>query len=74
MAYAGENFNQGTYGTGGSYAGNAANAVSPVPTKGLNTEQAAAVLVLGSLVALIAIRRGFRGVSVSRATGGLVKG
>jgi hypothetical protein len=74
MAYAGENFNQGAYGTGGSYAGNAANAVSPAPKGGLNTEQAAAAIVLGSLVALIAIRRGFRGVSVSKATGGLLRG
>jgi hypothetical protein len=74
MAYAGENFNQGAYGTGGSYAGNAANAVSPAPKGGMNTEQAAAAIVLGSLVALIAIRRGFRGVSVSKATGGLLRG
>jgi hypothetical protein len=73
MAYAGENFNQGSYGTGGSYAGNASNAVNPMPSGGLNTEQAAAALVLGSLVALIAIRRGFRGVSISKATGGLVR-
>jgi hypothetical protein len=69
MAYAGEN-----YGTGGVYAGQASNAVNPMPKGGFQTEQAAAAIVLGSLVALIAIRRGFRGVSVSRATGGLVRG
>jgi hypothetical protein len=69
MAYAGEN-----YGTGGAYTGQAANAVNPVPLNGLTTPQAAAALVLGSLVGLIMIRRGFRGLSVSRATGGLVRG
>lgn len=68
MAYAGEN-----YGTGGAYTGQAANAVNPLTTNGLSTPQAAAALVIGSLVGLILIRRGFRGVSVSRATGGLVR-
>jgi len=69
MAYAGEN-----YGTGGAYTGQAANAVNPVPGNGLTTPQAAAALVLGSLVGLIMIRRGFRGVSVSKMSGGLVRG
>lgn len=32
--------------------------------KGLSTEYAAAVVVIGSLVALILIRRGFRGLKV----------
>lgn len=69
MAYAGEN-----YGPGGAYTGQAANSINPVPGKGLDTPQAAAALVIGSLVGLIMIRRGFRGLSVSRATGGLVRG
>ena len=69
MAYAGEQ-----YGSGNVYAGQAANAVNSVPTVGVTTEKAAAILVIGSLVALIAIRRGFRGVSVSNVTGGLVRG
>ena len=68
MAYAGEN-----YGSGGTYAGQAANAVNPVPVKGLDTPQAAAALVFGAMVGLILIRRGFRGLSVSRVTGGLVR-
>lgn len=69
MAYAGEQ-----YGTGGVYAGQAANAINPVKANGVTTPRAAAGLVLGSLMALIMIRRGFRGVSVGRLTGGLVKG
>jgi len=68
MAYAGEN-----YGTGGAYTGQAANSINPVGANGLGTPQACAALVLGSLVGLILIRRGFRGLSVSRATGGLVR-
>lgn len=69
MAYAGEN-----YGTGGAYSGQAANAINPLPRGSLDTPQAAAAIVIGSLVGLIMIRRGFRGLSVSRATGGLVRG
>jgi hypothetical protein len=69
MAYAGEN-----YGPGGAYTGQAANSINPVTPNGLGTPQAAAAIVLGSLIGLIMIRRGFRGLSVSRATGGLVKG
>ena len=69
MAYAGEN-----YGPGGAYTGQAANSINPVATNGMGTPQAAAAIVIGSLVGLIMIRRGFRGLSVSRATGGLVKG
>jgi len=71
MAYAGER--EGVYPTAGPYAGNATGATQPVKGQGLSTEQAAAAVVLGSLAALIAIRRGFRGISVSRATGGLVR-
>jgi hypothetical protein len=71
MAYAGER--EGVYPTAGPYAGNATGATQPLKGQGLSTEQAAAAVVLGSLVALIAIRRGFRGISVSRATGGLVR-
>jgi hypothetical protein len=69
MAYAGEN-----YGTGGAYTGQATNAVNPITPNGLSTPQAAAALVIGSLVGLIIIRRGFRGVSVSKVSGGLVRG
>lgn len=69
MAYAGEN-----YGTGSAYSGQAANAINPVSANGLSTPQAAAALVIGSLVGLIIIRRGFRGVSVSKISGGLVRG
>lgn len=36
----------------------------PVSTGSLDTPRAAAGLVIGSLVALILIRRGFRGVNV----------
>jgi hypothetical protein len=71
MAYAGER--EGVYPTAGPYAGNATGATQPLKGQGLSTEQAAAAIVLGSLVALIAVRRGFRGLSVSRATGGLVR-
>jgi hypothetical protein len=69
MAYAGEN-----YGTGGAYTGQAANSINPVSANGLSTPQACAALVIGSLVGLIMIRRGFRGLSVSRVSGGLVRG
>jgi hypothetical protein len=71
MAYAGDR--EGVYPTAGPYAGNATGATQPVKGQGLSTEQAAAAIVLSSLVALIAIRRGFRGLSVSKATGGLVR-
>jgi hypothetical protein len=71
MAYAGER--EGVYPTAGPYAGNATGATQPLKGNGITTEQAAAAIVLGSLVALIAVRRGFRGVSVSKMSGGLVK-
>jgi hypothetical protein len=71
MAYAGER--QGVYPTAGPYAGNATAATQPLKGSGLTTEQATAAIVIGALVTLIAIRRGFRGVSVGRMSGGLVK-
>jgi hypothetical protein len=67
MAYAGEQ-----YGSGGAYS----NGPTDNPVRGMNgltTEHAAAAVVIGCLVFLIAIRRGFSGVSVSSVTGGLVK-
>jgi hypothetical protein len=72
MAYAGEH--GGVYPTAGPYAGNATAATQPMKGGGMSTEHACAALVLGSLAALIAVRRGFRGVSVGKLSGGLVKG
>jgi hypothetical protein len=69
MAYAGE-----SYGSGNQYSGQAANAVNPMSGGGLSTEKACAAIVIGSLVALIAVHRGFRGVSASKISGGLVRG
>lgn len=40
------------------------NAENPVKTGGWNTEHAVAGLVIGCLVALILLRRGFRGVGM----------
>ncbi len=56
----------------GNYGGDNAM-VNPITSGGLTTDKWAAILVLGSLVALIAINRGFRGVSVSGMSGGLVR-
>lgn len=47
--------------------------VNPVKANGMTTERAAGMLVIGALIALIAINRGFRGVSVGGATGGLIR-
>ena len=47
---------------------------NPVKTGGITTEHMAAAIVIGSLAGLILINRGFRGVSVGRVTGGLVRG
>ena len=69
MAYAGDD-----YGTGNTYTGNATNALNPVSGTGTTTERAAGILVIGALVVLIMINRGFRGVSVGRLSGGLVRG
>lgn len=38
-----------------------------LPKAGITTERAAAIIVLGALVLLILINRGFRGVSVGGA-------
>jgi hypothetical protein len=47
--------------------------VNPIKTGNINTEQMAAALVIGALVFLIAISRGFRGVSVGKLSGGIVR-
>jgi hypothetical protein len=65
--YAGEQ-----YGAGGVYA-SGGTSLNPVKQGGLSTEHAAAMVVLGSLAALILIRRGFLPISTGRLTGGLVK-
>ncbi len=66
--YAGEE-----YGSAGAYAGaNMTN--NPISSvTGLATEHAAAIVVLGSLAALIAFRRGFLPASTGTLTGGLVR-
>lgn len=46
---------------------------NPIKTGGITTEQMAAALVIGALVFLIAVNRGFRGVSVGKVTGGIVR-
>lgn len=43
----------------------------PVNASGLTTEYAAAVLVIGSLIVLIAIRKGFTGINVGGITVGV---
>jgi hypothetical protein len=48
--------------------------VHPVKMGNMGTEQMAAALVIGALVFLIAINRGFRGVSVGKVTGGMLRG
>jgi hypothetical protein len=48
--------------------------VNPVKQGGLSSEHAAAAVVIGSLVFLIMIRKGFTGVSVGKISGGLVRG
>lgn len=52
------------YGTDGYDTYNVGNSAM-----GLPTEKAAAVIVIGSLLILVLIRRGFRGVSVSGVGG-----
>lgn len=66
--YAGEQ-----YGAGGVYSSGADTSSNPVKMSGLSTEHAAAVLVIGSMVVLWAIRRGFLPTNVGRVTGGLVR-
>ena len=46
--------------------------VNPVKSAGMSTEYAAGVIVIAALVFLVAVNRGFRGVSISGASGGLV--
>lgn len=43
----------------------------PVNASGLSTEHAAAVIVIGCLLALIAIRKGFTGINVGGLTVGV---
>lgn len=43
----------------------------PVQGAGITTEHATAVVVIGALVLLIAIRRGFRGISVGGVSAGI---
>lgn len=45
--------------------------VNPVKSNGMSTERMAGILVIGALVALIAINRGFRGVSVGGVSVGV---
>jgi hypothetical protein len=52
------------YGTDGYDSYNVGNTAVGIPT-----EKAAAIIVIGSLLILILIRRGFRGVSVSGVGG-----
>jgi hypothetical protein len=47
------------------------NDTMPVKGGGMQTEHGVAVVVIGALVALIMIRRGFRGVSVGGASIGV---
>jgi len=56
----------------GNYDGDT-TMVNPISDSGISTEKWAAILVLGAMVALIAINRGFRGVSVGSLTGGMVR-
>lgn len=68
MGYAGEQ-----YGSGGAYSGTGTGD-HPVSGSGnVATEHAAAIVVFACLAALIAIRMGYRSVSISGVTGGLVK-
>lgn len=48
--------------------------VNPVKQGGITTEHMAAAIVIGSLAGLVLISRGFRGVSVGKISGGLVRG
>lgn len=47
------------------------NHENPVTSGGFNTEHAVAAVVIGCLVALIMIRRGFRGVNVGGVSFGV---
>lgn len=56
------------YQTGYDYA---AEPVHPVKGVGLSTEHAAAVVVIGALVFLITVKRGFRGISAGGISVGI---
>lgn len=70
MAYAGQD-----YGASGTYTGNTAGyAGTGMSTSSLTAAHASGIIIGLALLFLIAIRMGFRGVSVSRVSGGLVRG
>lgn len=57
------------------YAGNDYNSnTSPITQGTLTTAHSAGLIVAGCLFALVAIRLGYRDISIGRVTGGLVKG
>lgn len=57
------------------YAGNDYNSGAVPPTNGTLTPAHSAGIIVGVCVlALVAVRMGYRGVSVTAVTGGLVKG
>jgi len=60
------------FGAGGAYANDGTTAHPVVHDTG-GTHTMAGAVVIGSLIVLVAIRMGFRGVSVSHVSGGLVK-
>ena len=62
MAYAGDD-----YGANGAWNGNAAGAAGGQSLSALSTSHASGVVVIACLVALIAIRLGFRGVDIGGA-------
>lgn len=65
MGYAGNE-----YGAGGAFS----DGTLVGSNSALSTAHASGIIVGASLLFLIAIRMGFRGVSVSRVTGGIVRG
>jgi len=56
------------------YDANDVSMTHPIKTGNVDTPQMAAAIVVGALVFLILVRRGFRGVSVGKATGGILRG
>lgn len=46
---------------------------NPVKSGGITTEHMTGAVVIGAMVGLILINRGFRGVSVGKLSGGLVR-
>lgn len=70
MAYAGTD-----YGSSGSWNNNAAGvSTQGISMSNLTAAHASAVIIGLSLLFLIALRMGFRGISVGKVTGGLVRG